>query len=343
MAGLSHKYYLAVDGVPIDFSRAPKFEGMEDFLKLCVFTGIFNNEKELLDALVKMRFIPEEKKCGVLSIVKRSGKSQDEVAHVSHDIVYKDTFTIMSKGWLKRFLSKNRYHSDAILELLEDYHNTHARLLSIFEARLEKLDRELSECSVAAAKFVIDDMSKLKRSMSKFQFQLSNIEAIEVILQRNKGIEGSPYDRDDDLEYIDRLDLFVDQELNYIRKTKRTPNKRGLVRLAIAVTKMIDKYPDLEIPRRQGIASQQHLELLIAIKNTLLNPVNYPADLAAPVVGRPHKVLFDDDEVDPDSFMFLEEEDYEKLYPKEGMTKGERESLELAIENLNEKKGRFRP
>ncbi len=339
MGGSTKKYYLRVDDVVVDFSSAPGFVNMEDFLNLSIFTGLFKDVEELVETLCKMGLIPTTDVYEV-SIVKKKGNAKSGYGYslVTEDLLFKRGASLLSTGCLKEFMYRNRRNYEVIVDLLESYRAQEERLISIFEIKIRRLEEEVGFAEGKLKEKIADEIQSKKNSLGNFYKGYTNIsEMLSLVaeLSNNKGF----LDRDAELEYLDRLDDFVDEEVYYFRGPNKTPNNRGLVKLAVNVGRIIDKYKNVEIPFTTQKYQEKKSMYLRAIKSITGSPVKRsyqePEEAHTPIV-------YPDDEVDPDHYMFLEPEDFYDLIDGAEVSQEFLDSVEDAVLDLEAKKDRFK-
>ncbi len=339
MGGSTNKYYLKVDDTVVDFSGVPGLTNMEDFLNLSIFTGLFNNVDELLKTLYNMGLIPAEEAYEV-RIVKKKGNVKKGYSYslVTEDLLFKRGASFLSTGCLKEFMYKNRRNYEAIVDLLESYRAQEERLISIFEIKIRRLEEDAISAEGKVEKALTDEIRSKKNSLSNFYKGYTNIsEMLSLVagLSNNRGF----FDRESELEYLDRLDDFVDEEVYYFRGTNKTPNNRGLVKLAANVGRIIEKFEDIEIPFTTQKYREKKSMYLSAIKSILENPVKRGYQ-EPEVADTP--IAYPDDDVDPDHYMFLEPEDFYDLIDGAEVSQEFLDSIEDSVLDLEAKKDRFK-
>lgn len=128
--------------------------------------------------------------------------------------------------------------------------------------------------------------------------RLLNIQRLELLVKRLKEKERGLYD-----EYSRRLNRFVEGEILYRNGDKVTTNYAGLIEMARTLRTILVNHPNLYNPAS-----------IIQYEERVIKPKNL--------------------DVDPDEFMFLEEEDFKGLYSTE-------EPKEVQLLNLEERKKRI--
>ncbi len=344
MGSSIHKYYLRVDDAVIDFSGVPGLTDMEDFLNLSIFTGLFRDSNELLETLYDMGLISTIDVYEV-SIVKRKGnaKSGYGYSQVTDDLLFKSGAALLSTGCLKEFLYKNRRNYEAIVDLMESYRAQEELLISIFEIKIKRLEEDISVADGELKRKWTDEMQSKKNSLGNFYRGYTNISEM-LSLVAGMSVNRLNFDKEAEIEYIDRLDDFVNEEVYYFKGPNKTPNNRGLVKLAVNVGRIIDSYPDILIPFSTQMYKDKRSRYLAAIKSMVANPMtrNEPKteNFENFTVGKQN--VRSDDDIDPDRYMFLEPEDFYDLIEGEDVSQAFLDSIEDSVLDLKAKKDRFK-
>ncbi len=327
-----NKYYLQVGENILSFPDDMFSVDMKDFLNLCLFTSLFEGEEELLAALHRLNVqgIPFTKTD--IYIVKKTGNKQKGYGYqiVLDRVLYKKGLRFLSEGVIREFLQYNRNNYDVLSELFESYHADLTKLISIFQLKISKLKELLGTPTDDALKKEIElEIKNKQRSLNNFNYEIANIEAIlKIISKPNTG----SYFRSIELEYVERIHDFVKEETHYLRGANTTLNKRGLVRLTMKIAEIVERNPNLTLPEPTRAHSEMRKKILKDIEAIIKE------NRATP------KSESDEDEIDPDKFIFYTEEDFESLYLSDGhreRTPEEEESIDLDIENLKDRKRKF--
>lgn len=354
-SNITHKYYLKINNfvVPLESLKLslPKDSrqsgSMENFLNLSIFTGLFEDADALAATLVSMGLLPKDIDFAdpTVSIVKRKGNKETGYHYetVTNDIVYKDAAQFLSEGSIKDFLYRNKNSYAAIYSLLEDYVVNLEKLTGIFTIKVRSLSHELDDCrDDEERKLIESELTRRRNSLSNFERELTNIttliEAVETFQS-----EHYVFDRELEIDYIQRLDMFIESETRY---AKGVFNNRGLVRLTIKIYDLLCGYSDLNVPYRTNINRTIVAAMLKAIKDAVKNPIDLSFKRKS--VESDITTVYeedDEDEVDPDNYMFLEEDDYNirgwdpnRILTEEEAVLKYGEAIEDAIEDLKDKK-----
>lgn len=349
MANNSHKYYLEIDGERvIDFSRLKWFPDMSNFLTLSLFTGLFEGEDELLEALHNLKLIPSPTGNEDISVVKRMGnvKAGYNYKFVTSDILYKPATYVLSPSNIERFLNDNRSRYEAMKFLFERYSDDLDQLINYFEIKIQRLESMLSAADAKEKKDIREELDSKSNSLRNFQFYKSNIITLLAVINYMSN-PSYHFERDMELDFISRVRIFVESEVHYIRGKRKTPNYRGLVKLALRIKELLNEFPDLRFPYDSTNFYKERAQLLKFYKAVLLEIAkgNSPFIESESLKGNGEKKVSSDDEsdvpeIDPDRFMFLEVEDFEKLLaPDDG--EDLKMSVELDIANLEAQQGKF--
>lgn len=301
----SNKYYLSINGQIINFRGLEGFKNMEDFLVLSLFTGLFKDREELFSNLKHMGLISPEEELMDIYIVKRRGNS--DYTFATDDILYKSSTRFLSQASIFNFLYKNRNNHEAMQTFLSAYSSRFIDLISAFEKVIETLKRELefkNEVEKQDAASIID---KKQNSLNNFYYQYTNI----VRLKQLMDTKDSSLEEKEQLEneYISRLQSFIDNEANYIRRGGKSPNKRGLVGLAINANDLAIKYEGLYLPPRTTKNDTTINELLKALRYYLEHPIKQEIKPSKKPTGKQEEEGKDE----PDDYMFIENEDLKRI------------------------------
>lgn len=324
-------YYLTINGTDqVDFSVIPEFKDMVDYLNLNLFTCCFKNKDELVVGLKKLHLINPDTDVYSITITKRSGNKKDgyRFDYITNTIMYERSLKYLSAGRLKDILYANKDNYEFIDKLVGEYLDglkpkaySKEKDIRLFESAVplsgdKKEKREL-----------LDDIQKKTNSWKKFNGEITNLEMI-----RKRSFELSEHKADNEFkaitDLVNRLNEFVDSEIYYTRQDKTTPNNRGLVKLA----KFISRY-EKEYNLKPVDATHKYDEILAKYKKLL--KLDYSS--VVPRVLTSHSSFNEDDEeFDPDEYMLLEEDDFRGLL-RSAASKEKIESIEVDIENLEER------
>ncbi len=324
------EYYLQINGQVIDL-KSLFGEDIQDLLNLCLFTCLFDTEMSLLSALRDLNLIEKIITPSEIHLVSKSKKySEDYDAKVvEKDYLLSKGMVFLNEFNIRNFLEINKTNCEALSSLFLDYLNELESLIDIFKTKLDKIRQGLE---VSDSKKVIS----IPMSLQDFIYRKSQIERILIILNLFQR-DSYTFDKELELEYLEKIDWFVTRETNYLRRNKKTKNYRGLVKLAIKCANLQKMFEDLIKPCGPKKYSDKRYALLLRLKE-LLKIEEQRRRIKAMYLPKTTS------EVDPDSFMFLEEEDYTLLYLDEQKferTEVEEESVEDAIANLQEQKKKF--
>ncbi len=320
-----------VGDILIDFKNIWGFSGMENFLKLSIFTSIFRNQQELIRCLNGLGFLTDASYDKV-KIVKRIGnrRAERKYVDVTNDIVYNRALDFLSVASLRTFFHKNRNFLEAVSEILEECRKQTVDLNTAFEVKIKDLQYQASKSTGEELEELYLEIEKRKNSQKNFKANIRNIDALKVLIENMRQSDWL-FDKERELEYIDRLDTFVTNEIYYVNGRHKTLNERGLVRLALTVSRVASTHAELVNPFMTDSNSKVRLELLRAVRNAM--------DFVICQVDEPKQIDSDgidvDTDIEPDSFMFLEEEDYRL---PESPTNSQKECHEDALEGLRFKK-----
>lgn len=327
-----HRYYLRINGTLIDLDQIPGLKDMDNFLNLSIFTSVFKDEYDLIDALDALGFTIEqdlEDEYGIFNtveIVKRIGnkKTGYSVKPITQEILYKNAYRFLSPSRIKEFMRTNRHNEEAMAMLLKEYYYATQKLISIIRDKIAKLELDSASSQVESRPEIRSEINLRTNSLNNFCAQEELICDILNML---------PYPKE--MEYIEALNHFVDREIYYYNKGKITPNNRGLVRLASRISKVTEVIHDLEVPHMSNRNDEKRKQILQALKGIMASspkPIEYEPALIEEEY---------DDTLDPDEYMFLEPSDYDDLLSK-AQSKEELDAIEDSIENLLERQGKFK-
>lgn len=332
MARSSHKYYLKVDDVIIDFDNLEYFKDMEKFLRLSVFTGLFQNKDELFKTLYQLGLVTSENYDDI-DIVKKVRNKKDEkyqYVPIDSEITFFNEVRIMDENTINKFLSDNRYNVSALESFFKKFYEHYLRLISIFKNKCSTLIRSYAVAPLEEREEIKEEYDRRQNSLKIFNLELDTINEILryiSILKESKGI----LDRESEKDYIFLLSRFVFFEAYYVRNSKTTSNFRGLARLSIEVMKLVREQEGLINPRVCEFYCYLKTELLGAISKSIYQ------NRERCFIQKPN----DDDGIDPDTFMFLTTDDYRSMLTEDSSLE-EIESVEASVIALAEKRKAFR-
>jgi len=303
----NHKYYLQIDNEIIDFDSMTNFENMNSYLNLSLFTSCYNNDKELIEGLKQMNLLSQNREYQEVIIVKRKGNKKNGYFYepIYEEILYKKAARFLSVSAITDFLLKNKSNSLLIQEIITHYLDLLRRLTESFNNKVIELRHSLTYTAEDKQSKVLDEIKRRENSLKNFTSETNNLGSLLAISTK---LERSSFlNRDLEISYIEFVNRFVRNETGYyIKDRKVSTNYRGLVRLANTIQHLIEKYQNVEMPEFAIKYGPQRIKMLKCIKNEILMQTS------------PNKLPDSDDQLeevleDPDSFMFLEIEDYEKL------------------------------
>lgn len=350
MANNAQKYYLRVDDIIVsldllkpEFSKTKGPISMGNYLSIAVFTGLFKDQDDLILNLKKMGLLPSCREFDEVSIVKRKGNKKEgyTTEFVTFDIVYKRAAMFLSERCIKDFLDENKAEYLAIHELLEDYIVNLKQLKSIFEIKVHSIESQLESCSREVRQKLTAELESRTNSFKNFERKLTNILIMRSQVEKFQSCNYL-FDRELELDYFCRLYLFVEDETRY---SKKVPNARGIIRLALKIANLLDEYPSLTIPYKSTTNADLKSALLKAVRSALEKP--FKLDWSG-TIANPSSVEDAEDSIDPDEYMFLSEEDFNNPriwnpygnIPKEEVAQRYSEAIEDSIEQLASLKNR---
>ncbi len=327
-----HRYYLAVDEEVVDFEGVINEPRMTSFIALSLFTAMFEDERELLAGLYGLKVLNGAHANPYVQVTKRTGNSKDgyDYEPVNIDILYRRAGKYLSKGAIENFLFENRHKYDILTEFLAGYMRETEGLIRYFEKRVAGIREELKNATGKKnKKDLSENLEKRTNSLRNFVQYSSNIrEMLRIIgvMSERRGF----FDHELESEYVSRLSAFVQGEVYYVWGSKMTPNYRGLVKLTLRVAEYLDRYPELTRP----IGSKGFLNMRIELSKNFREAI-FIAKEMSDSSKRVH-LSENTTDMDPDSYMFLESEDYERM---QGSVNPD--SIETDVENLENRKAKF--
>ena len=327
-----NKYYLKVGDEIVDLSKIDGFAGVENFVKLSIFTGLFKNQDELIECLVRLGLLSTVFTQHV-EIVKRVGYKKEgyNFISVTEDIAYRRAVDLLSISSLKEFFYKNRLNYAAMRDIVIYHKDQILQLLSYLMAKLRTLQFQASKSTGEDLEDLYLEIEKRKTIIGYININVSNMEALLALIDKLSS-ESVPK-KEEELNYIERIAEFVDREVYFFKDRIKYQNDRGLVRLALSASRVLNRYHDLISPLTTLSANVNRWNFLINIKRSIVENDSKRVTIS---VSEPEVV---DVDVEPDSFMFLEEEDFAIL---ESSSEAEKESQNDAIEGLRFKKRDYR-
>lgn len=323
-------YYLRVNHEHlIDFSSIPDLYNMEDYLKLNLFTGYFTSRENLIEALKGMGLIELGLNIYDIEIVRRRGNKKEGYCYeyITNNLAYKRDISFLTIRSLKEFIQDNRKNYDLIMRITDYYRDALEKKASAKERSISYLESSLYLLPDGVEKKeLLESLQKEKNSLGKFEYELGTLNFIAGTVNYFK--QNGPFERELELEYIESLDRFVENETQYVRGQNRTQNNRGLVKMAKLFSKLSKEFSGLDLP----VPTRKYESVMIEFTKVLkgetlkmkLNRVQVEAELEV--------------EIDPDSYMFLDVEDFERLRTPED-SEDIKNSIDDAILELEEKKG----
>ncbi len=329
MAKREHRYFLKVDEYIADFKSIKAFPNMESFLQLSIFTGLFQNASELLKALVSLGLIATYDENSAPEIVKYD-RIREKYTPITNDIIYKRAFALLHISSLKEFFYKNRHDYAIIREIIEQYRAYMEEMISVLSEKIMRLKNGSN-----SEENVQDELHMREDSLYSFRLCYGIIDEILNLLET---LNDKTFTKDLDLKYVYLLNKFVHYETHYIEGTKESYNYRRIARLAFVVSSFLDKYPQLQEPTKTRAHDLQREKLLKILKAELAKPHTYTHFQKSEDTEEIDESQTHYDLLDPDSYMFLEEEDFARLIT-ETSEQSEITSIENDIECLRWLKG----
>ena len=278
-----HKYFLSIEGMTIVFPEYLGFKNMTSFRKLSLFTGIFTEEKELLNALKNLDLIQNQQPEGPVEIVRKSGNKKKGYHYESIDdsLLYKSASRFLSEKSVIEFFHINRRQTDILKKFLGTYLDEVIELIRIFEERIESLESYAYSLEHDKRSRALEELKRRRDSLGNFREIKANIQITIQLLIR---MSNDTHDKEVELEYHRRIRTFVNLEAHY------------------------------KIGRKRTIVEERR-------------PIHQK------------KVNESDEETptDPDSFMFLEDEDFNRL-ERVNQSEAQKESIEADVENHQTRK-----
>lgn len=335
----SHKYYFSLDGLVITFPNDFGYKSMTSFLALSLFAGIFSNREELLQGLVAVSNLDEsiaafeEDDIFSIYIVKEKrtekGVRYDEV---TDGLIFKSGFKYMSGQCVYEFLLNNRYKYTIMAEFFSEYLEDFRRLEAHFRNQVSSLENQKRKAKSAAEAKSLEKMLVSKsNSLANFVRYTSNVEHILTLI-RILSVDGLYADRKIEEEFVSRLSHFVQGEAFYFHGKKKTNNYRRLVKMVGKMCDLLERYPGLMAPHVSNDLAKERYRMLRYFKEAVSNKKKNAENRIE--VQNDHQ-----DGIDPDDYMFLEDEDFTNLLRADSK-KEHVESVSDDIDALNKRKRR---
>ncbi len=302
----TNKYYLKINDRIINFNKVEGLTNMEDYLNLSLLTGLFDDEYELTYVLYLMGLIDCDDVYDI-SIVKCIKKE----SIYSYDLVTKNLLfdigsSLLSSGRLKVFLYRNRKNYEVMYALFDSYRTDLDGVISTFEQGVSNQAKINSRNHFYKKYNALTELIALAKYVSTHEDNIA------------------------ESKFLDLIGKFVDEQVYYHSKLN-TPNNRGLVKLATRIQNIIIDNPSVVIiePTKQyNNKRNQYTEVI----TDYLSRIKFSSSI--------HDNTNTEDDIDPDSYMFLEPEDYYSLLNVKEPSKEYIESVENSILNLEIKKRR---
>lgn len=327
-----HKYFLSIEGMTIVFPEYLGFKNMTSFGKLSLFTGVFTEEKELLNALKNLDLIQNQQPEGPVEIVRKSGNKKKGYYYESIDdsLLYKSASRFLSEKSVIEFFHINRRQTDILKKFLGTYLDEVIELIRIFEERIESLESYAYSLEHDKRSRALEELKRRHDSLGNFREIKANIQITIQLLIR---MSNDTHDKEVELEYHRRIRTFVNLEAHYKIGRKRTINFRNLVRLANLIDSFLKTYGVLVPPPPDNFFISEKINMLNRYKKALETVVEERRAI------HQKKVNESDEETptDPDSFMFLEDEDFNRL-ERINQSEAQKESIEADVENHQTRK-----
>lgn len=338
MKNNSHKYYLQVSGKTMDLNKIDGLKNMENFLNLSIFTSLFANEKELVKTLIALGYEIELRDNVDVVIVKRIGNRNTGYGfkEIANDIIYRDASIFLSIGAVLNFIYTNKDQVEPMTELFQEYLDSTENIIDSLKKKIEILfSRLLFDSRNDEIK---SEIKSRQNSLRNFENQKANLKQIMILLKTVNSDHGY-LNRTCEMEYSDRVTRFVYGEVYYFFDKHHIQNNRGLVQLALKLYDLVCRYPKLKIPVKTTCHDKSKREMLKAIKKALGN-ISLETFTDDTSISTSEKI-YGEDSGDPDGFMFLEGEDFERGLPPEP-TPEQLESVQSFITRLEQKKAKFK-
>lgn len=328
-----NKYYLDVEGYIIEDLNSVFSVNLEDYLNLSIFTSLFRDDKELIGVLRRLGFSLDTIYDGIIQIRKKidSETEKEEYKPVTSAILYKSGALFLSEKIIRDFFFANKNNYEAMSTFFENYL---AEFDNLIRALIFKTSGFRNVGGVLTESERNKKVEKRDRTLARLRAIKDKIGMILNYIERRKaGI----LSWEEEKEFINMLDSFVCAETTYGENANLTRNYRGIVRLASNIARLIETCEGLIIPDRPMPFSSTRSRLLSELKKALNKRASFETAIAPEDSN---------DEIDPDSFAFYTNEDFENLYldrenPEKQRTQEQLDSIEDDIAALAEKKKRY--
>ncbi len=327
-----HKYYLMIEDEVIDF-LGTNFPDMTSFISLSLFTGNFVDEEELVNALRKLGLIKYSHFSFSVDIVKRKGNASEGYRYdfVTKDLLFKQAACYLGMTSINSFFAYNRGRYDVMRAFFDKYLEDTEGLIVYFTKKVARLKRDADIAQGKEKKRMEEELNRKTNSLRNFKRYKNNIMRILELIRLSDKYRFSNLELEN--EYISRLNFFIEGEVNYIYGQKRTSNNRGLVKLVVRIADALRDNPELEKPQPSFKFVEKRIALLKCYERELegIND-HFDGEVADNQRGC-------EESTDPDSFMFLETDDYERM--AKNATDVVSAGIKLDLEILKEKKEKF--
>lgn len=295
-------YYLRINGdIIVDWDMILGLEDMKDYLRLNLLTGYFKDRDGLVEFITKLGIVPKGENVASIEIVRKVGNKDVgyNYKYITRHLTYARDVKFLSNQTLKDFFIKNRENAELMHELVDNYIDGLEKKVNNKTALVNHIKRALETCaSDKEASELQEELNSELNSLKKFTQELTTLSIIQGAVGKLE--KGEILDHKTHLDYIARIGDFVDNETKYYRKDTVTVNKLGLVKMGKFASILSKNYEAL-LPSAFAEFREVKRELDEAI---------------LPVLATSKKVrsfLEIDESVDPDEYMFLTEEDYDRL------------------------------
>jgi len=317
------KYYLIInDEYYIDFAQINALKDLNTYLKLNLFTMYFNNEKELIEGLKSLKLLPENFEVKNICIARRQNLNSDQFFGITKEIAYSNTLPFMSKTSLINFFNDHRKNPNIISSFANNY-------IYDFTSKIEA--------------------PSINENAKKY------FDALRVTLNLLKRMSESPapnslLEKEEEQEYRERIAEFLNLTIDSAGKR----NYRELIKIAKFAAKCtkelsLDK-TNYTSQYEESINQFNHvLKTLVELRCTKQGQLKraylkFYEDkdyfhIVKHGVVQEETIFIDseEDEIDPDHYMFLEIEDFENMSAQTDNPKI-KESIEFDIETLKQRK-----
>lgn len=316
------RYYIIInEEYYVDFAQISVLKDLNTYLKLNLFTMCFENEKELVDGLKALKLIPENFEVKSISLARRQNLDSNQFYGITKEIAYSDTLPFMSKTTLINFFLNHRKNPYVISNFVQSY---------IYDLQ-EKIEAP-----------------SIKDSVKKYFYaKKATLQVLEILSE--KPFQNYLLEREEEIEYKERITEFL--SLTIDGEGKR--NYRELIKIAKYAAKSTKEF-SLNNPKytnqfEGNIKEFKHIiQTLIDLRETergelKIAKFEFNEDKDFFYIGKPIKDLEEPlltdhaEDIDPDHYMFLENEDFEQMLKQTNNPKLY-ESVEADIETLEQRK-----